>query len=205
LHVIGLTGGIGAGKSAVAAVLQRLGAHVIDADREGHEAYAPGTMGWHRIIAMFGEDLLTDDSHIDRRKLGQLVFGSPQALAWLNSAIHPLIRERIKGKLDGLKDGGCRVAVIDAAVLVQAGWDDLTDEVWTVKVPIEVATERVASSRGLMAWEVRGRIEAQQEMVRQAEARADVVIDNAGTLEELQAKVEQLWNERNLPKGGTHD
>ena len=205
MHVIGLTGGIGAGKSAVAAVLQRLGAHVIDADREGHAAYAPGTMGWRRIIAMFGEDLLTDDSHIDRRKLGQLVFSSPQALAWLNSALHPLIRGRIESKLDGLKREGREVAVIDAAVLVQAGWDDLADEVWTVKAPVDLVAERVASARGLKTWEVRGRIEAQQEMVRQAEARADVVIENSGTLEELQEKVEQLWTERNLAKGGTHD
>lgn len=201
MHVIGLTGGIGAGKSAVAAALEQLGAQVIDADREGHEAYAPGSMGWRRIIAMFGEDLLTEDGHIDRRKLGQLVFGSPQALAWLNSAIHPLIRDRIKSKLDRLKAEGCEVAVVDAAVLVQAGWDDLTDEVWAVKAPVEQATERVAESRGLKPWEVRGRIDAQQEMVRQAEARADTVIDNSGTLQELRAKVEQLWTERNLPIG----
>jgi dephospho-CoA kinase len=192
---------MGAGKSSVAAVLQRLGAEVINADREGHETYAPGSMGWRRIVAMFGEDLLTEDSQIDRRKLGQLVFGNPQALAWLNAALHPLIRERIKSKLEGLEAAGCKVAVIDAAVLVQAGWDDLADEVWVVRAPIEQAAARVAGARGLKDWEVRGRIEAQREMVRQAEAKADTIIDNEGTLDELRAKVTQLWTERNLPMG----
>ena len=182
-------------------MLERLGAEVIDADREGHEAYAPGSMGWRRVIAMFGEDLLTEDSQIDRRRLGQLVFGSPQALAWLNSAIHPLIRDRIASKLERLKADGCAVAVIDAAVLVQAGWDDLADEVWTVRAPAEQAVERIASARGLKAWEAQGRIDAQRDLVRQAEARADTIVDNAGTLSELQAKVEQLWTERNLPTG----
>ena len=192
---------MGAGKSAVAAMLEQLGARVIDADREGHEAYAPGSMGWRRIVSIFGEDLVDEDMQIDRRKLGQLVFGSPQALAWLNSAVHPLIRERIKSKLVRFETERCAVAVIDAAVLVQAGWDDLADEVWMVRAPIGVAAERVAKARGLKAWEAQGRIAAQQELVRQAETKADVIIDNSGSLDELQATVRQLWTERNLPTG----
>ena len=190
---------MGVGKSEVSASLQRLGASIIDADREGHEAYAKGTIGWRRITALFGDDMLTEELEIDRRKLGQLVFGSPQALGWLNSAIHPIIRDRIEAQLGQLRALGCDVAVVDAAVLIQAGWDDLTDEVWCVKAPTGIVAERVAQARGLKTWEVLGRINAQEELVREAEAKASVVIDNAGSIDELQAKVEQLWKARNLP------
>ena len=197
--VIGLTGGIGSGKSAVASILERLGASVIDADREGHESYAQGTIGWRRITALFGDGMLNEDGEIDRHRLGQLVFRSSQAMAWLNSAIHPIIRDRISTKLKQFDALGCRVAVVDAAVLVQAGWNDLTNEVWLVKAPAEQAAERVAEQRGMQTWEVMGRIAAQEQMVMAAEAKAGVIIDNAGSLEELTAQVERLWSERNLP------
>ena len=197
MRVIGLTGGMGTGKSEVATTLERLGASVIDADREGHEAYAKGTIGWRRIGELFGDGVLTDDLEVDRRKLGQLVFSNPQALGWLNSAIHPIIRDRIKAKLGAFAELGCAVAVIDAAVLVQAGWDDLVDEVWVVKAPEDQVVERMAETRGLQPWEVRGRIAAQEELVRESEAKAGVFIENTGTIEELWAKVEQLWNDRN--------
>jgi dephospho-CoA kinase len=188
---------MGAGKSAVAATLERLGASVIDADREGHEAYAKGSIGWRRIGQLFGDGVLTEDLEVDRRKLGQLVFSNPQALGWLNSAIHPIIRDRIKAKLGEFAELGCAVAVIDAAVLVQAGWDDLADEVWMVKAPEDQVAERIAEKRGLQPWEVRGRIAAQEELIRESEAKAGVFIENTGTVEELRAKVEHLWNDRN--------
>ena len=199
MYVIGLTGGIGAGKSTVCATLDRLGASIIDADREGHAAYAKGTIGWRRITALFGDAMLTEELEIDRRKLGQLVFGNPQAMGWLNSAIHPIIRDRIETQLAQLRALGCEVAVVDAAVLIQAGWDDLTDEVWFVKAPADIVAERVAQARGLQTWEVLGRIGAQQELVQEAEAKASVIVDNAGSMEELLAKIEQLWKDRNLP------
>lgn len=199
MYVIGLTGGIGVGKSEVSATLERLGASIIDADREGHAAYAKGTIGWRRITALFGDDMLTEELEIDRRKLGQLVFGNVQAMGWLNSAIHPIIRDRIETQLGQLRALGCEVAVVDAAVLIQAGWDDLTDEVWVVKAPAEIVAERVAQARGLKTWEVLGRINAQQELVQEAEAKAGVVIDNTGSMEELHATIAQLWKDRNLP------
>ncbi len=199
LHVIGLTGGMGVGKSEVSAILERLGASIIDADREGHAAYAKGTIGWRRITALFGEGMLTEELEINRSKLGQLVFGNAQAMGWLNSAIHPIIRDRIEAQLGQLRGLGCAVAVVDAAVLIQAGWDDLTDEVWFVKAPTEIIAERVAQARGLQAWEVMGRINAQQELVQDAETKAGVVIDNTGSIEELREKIEQLWKGRNLP------
>lgn len=198
MRVIGLTGGIGAGKSEVAATLTSLGAKVIDADREGHLTYARGSIGWRRLVELFGDSVLDDDQEIDRPILGRLVFGNPQAMAWLNSAIHPLIRGRLTTRLTEMGEEGIEVAVVDAAVLYQAGWDDLTDEVWLVRARPETVIPRLAAQRGLQPWEARRRIESQG-TTDQAANRADVVIDNAGTLPELRDKVERLWKERSLP------
>ena len=198
MRVLGLTGGIGTGKSEVAAMLQAAGAKVIDADREGHLTYARGSMGWRRLVELFGDSVLGDDEEIDRRTLGRLVFSNPQAMAWLNAAIHPLIRERLIARLAEMRDEGTEVAVVDAAVLYEAGWDDLTDEVWLVKADPGTVIPRLAEQRGLDAAEARRRIEAQVR-VHQAADRADVVIENAGTLQELRDKVERLWKARILP------
>ncbi len=190
---------MGAGKSEVSAKLERLSASIIDADREGHASYAKGTMGWRRITELFGEDVLTEELEIDRRKLGQLVFANPEAMTWLNSAIQPIIRDRIELQLGELRNLACGVAVVDAAVLIQAGWDDLTDEVWFVKAPPDIVAERIARTRGLKAREILGRIKAQQELVQEAETKASVVIRNVGSIKELHVTVEQLWKDRNLP------
>jgi dephospho-CoA kinase len=190
---------MGAGKSEASAMLKRLGARIIDADREGHAAYAKGSTGWQKITELFGKEMLNEELEVDRRKLGQLVFGDAQAMSSLNSAIHPIIRERIQSQLRQFRGCDCAIAVVDAAVLIQAGWDDLTDEVWFVKAPVEIVAERVAQARGLQAWEITGRINAQQELVQEAEAKAGVVIDNAGSMEELLEKIQQLWKVRNLP------
>jgi dephospho-CoA kinase len=206
VRVIGLTGGIGVGKSEVSAALAKLGAHVIDADHEGHQTYARGAFGWRRIMEMFGDAVLTDDQEIDRRKLGELVFGNSQAMAWLNAAIHPLIRARLKIRLEELSSQGAQVAVIDAALLYEAGWDDLADEVWLVRAPAEAVIQRLAAQRGLQDGEVERRIDA-QEPPKRAAARADVIIDNTGNLLELQGTVERLWTERIDPSRGStkHD
>ena len=149
MRVIGLTGGMGTGKSEVAAALAALGAEVIDADREGHLAYRSGTPGWQRVVERFGRDILGSDGQVDRSKLGSLVFGDPRALAALNAAVHPLIRERIEARLAELSAGGTGVVVLDAALLYQAGWNDRTDEVWVVTAPPEAAAERLRAQRGM--------------------------------------------------------
>ncbi len=200
MRVIGLTGGIGAGKSEVAATLATLGAAIIDADEEGHLAYRQGSIGWRRLGELFGESILAENGEIDRRALGELVFNSPQALAWLNAAIHPLIRQQMTQRLAKLRDAGTEVAVVDAALLYQAGWDDLTDEVWAVTAPVETVVERLAAQRGLQPWEAMARVQTQAPPEAVA-LRADVVIENTGELDALRVKVTELWNERILPKG----
>ena len=199
MRVIGLTGGIGTGKSEAAGVLSALGAAVIDADAEGHRAYAKGTIGWRRIVEIFSADLLDDNGEIDRRRLGALVFASPQALAWLNAAIHPLIRRRIIEALDERREAGVDVAVVDAALLYQAGWNDLADEVWAVAASPAAVVERL-KLRGMSPDDIRRRLEAQGQ-TEPLLARADVIIDNSGSLEELSDRIRQLWRQRISPEG----
>ena len=194
MYVIGLTGGIGAGKSTVAVLLVELGAQVIDADKEGHLAYRQGTIGWGRVVTLFGADILDEDGEVDRKQLGELVFGNPDAMALLNSAIHPLIRQSVQRKLDELRQEGAGVAVVEAALLYPAGWDDMVDEVWAVTAPAAAVIPRL-EDRGLAKAEARQRIESQEPPDSQT-ARADVVLENAGTLDELQSMVRRLWEER---------
>ena len=204
MRVIGLTGGIGTGKSEVSATLRALGAEIIDADEEGHRSYLQGTKGWRRLLEIFGDAILSEDGEIDRSKLGQLVFGDPQALTRLNAAIHPLIKGKVSARLRELSQSGTNVAVVDAALLYQAGWDDLTDEVWTVTTPPDRIVERLVAQRGLEEWEARRRIDA-QDPPEAATSRADVIIENSGTLEQLWDSVTRIWSERILARGDSQN
>jgi dephospho-CoA kinase len=194
--VIGLTGGIGSGKSTVAAMLAELGAVVIDADKIGHEIYLPGSEGFRRVVEAFGAEMVATDGTIDRRRLGARVFGDPAALARLNTLVHPLIGDEIRRRIQSALASGDPAAhplVIEAAIMLEAGWR-FFDRIWVVVVSREVAIARVTASRGLARPEVEQRIDAQ---ISNEERRriADVVIENDGTMAELRAKVEAVWRE----------
>jgi dephospho-CoA kinase len=190
--VIGLTGGIGSGKSTVAGMLGELGAVVIDADKVGHEIYLPGTEGFRRVVDAFGPDVVAADGTIDRRRLGERVFANPKELARLNALVHPLIGDEIRRRLQAAfaRNEG-RPIVVEAAIMLEAGWR-FFDRIWVVVVSPEVAIARVAASRGLERREIERRIAAQ---MPNAERRrvADLVIENDGTLAELRAQVEAAW------------
>ena len=204
MQVIGLTGGIGVGKSEVAKALADYGATIIDADAEGHHAYDKGSIGWRRIVEIFSSGILNEDGEVDRSRLGALVFANPQALAWLNAAIHPLIRQRVTQAIAQHRENGVDVAVVDAALLYQARWDDLADEIWVVSAPPGAVAERLRE-RGMTADDIRRRTEAQAG-AEAAFARADVIIDNYGSLDGLRARVQELWQERILSRGNAvHD
>jgi dephospho-CoA kinase len=191
--VIGLTGGIGSGKSTVAAILAALGARVIDADRIGHEVYRPGTEGFRRVVEAFGPGVVGADGTIDRRALGAIVFADPAALARLNALVHPLINAEIARRIaEARADGYAGPIVIEAAILLEAGWRSLAGRLWVVSVDRETAIARVSASRGLTREEVERRIDAQ---TPDAERRrtADVVIDNRGSEAALRAQVEAAW------------
>ncbi|MBM3939999.1 MAG: dephospho-CoA kinase [SAR202 cluster bacterium] len=205
MRVIGLTGGIGTGKSVVASVLASLGAAVIDADKEAHETYRKGSEGWRLIVARFGNEILNAEGEIDRRKLARIVFADPRALQSLNTIVHPLARQRVEWKLRQLRAGGTRAAVVEAVLLYQAGWQTMMDEVWLVRAPRAAVRERLRTGRRMTDEQVAARMEAQAEQERTAMTLADVVLDNDGTEPELREKVRRLWNERISKEGNpTH-
>ena len=190
--VIGLTGGIGSGKSTVAAILGELGAHVIDADKIGHEVYLPGTDGHRRVVEAFGTGVVAADGTIDRRALGAIVFADRAALARLNAVVHPLIGEDIRRRIaTAMHDGSGKPIVIEAAIMMEAGWR-FFDRVWVVMVARETAIARVVASRGVARADVERRL-AVQMSDEERRRLADLVIENDGTPAALRAKVEAAW------------
>lgn len=193
--VIGLTGGIGSGKSEVSRRLRELGAAVINADQVGHQAYAPHSETWREIVHAFGAQVLQENGEIDRRQLGGIVFADPAQRARLNAIMHPRMARMVSDQLDELRAKGCPAAVVEAAVLFEAGWDALVDEVWTVDAPEEEVVARLQARNGLEPAEIRQRIAAQMPAAERA-ARAAAVIRNAGSQETLAATVKELWASR---------
>ncbi|MBI1886707.1 MAG: dephospho-CoA kinase [Chloroflexi bacterium] len=193
MYVIGLTGGIGSGKTAVAEMLRELGAALVQADPVAYEVYAAGTPGWQEVVDAFGRDVVATDGSIDRRKLGAIVFADPEARQRLNAITHPRMKELMRERLAALDAAGTRVTVLEAALLLDAGWDDLTDEVWALSVPAEVAARRTAERMGISVEEARARMKAQLPEEERLK-RADVLIDNGGSLEETRAQVAREWS-----------
>ena len=148
MTVIGLTGGIASGKSTAAAWLKEFGAVVIDADRLGHRVYEPGTSGFEAVVNEFGHDIVAADGTINRQLLGGKVFGAPGEMERLNSIIWPEIRRLISEELADLKRKDPRqIIVLEAAVLIEAGWKDLCDEIWVITVGVPTAVERLKIGR----------------------------------------------------------
>jgi dephospho-CoA kinase len=196
VKTVGLTGGIGSGKSTAARILGDLGAHVIDADRVGHEVYRPGSQGWQRVVECFGRDVVGDDGEIDRKRLGAIVFADPRRLAQLNALIHPLIREEIRRSIEERRAAGSSTPVIvEAAVLIEAKWFTLVDEVWLIVADRDAVYRRVAAQRGLGREAIDARI-GSQSSDEERRRHAAVVIDNSGGEAALRAELTRLWRER---------
>ncbi len=192
MYVIGLTGGIGSGKSTVAAMLAQKGAVVLNADQLGWEVYQPGGPAYEPLIKAFGQEIIAADGSVDRKKLGALVFADPEARQRLNAITHPHIMESLRQRLGELAAKGTQVAVIEAALLLEAGWDALADEIWVTVAPPEVVVERLSRDKGLSRQEALARIGAQlsnEERTR----RARVVIDTDCPLAQTRRIVEREW------------
>lgn len=192
MKTIGLTGSIASGKSEVSRMLAALGARVVDADQVAHQTYAPGTAGQDLLVDAFGAAILDESGAVDRRKLGAVVFGDPERLATLSGIVWPLTRQRVEELQRAAVAEGVAVFVLEAPLLVEAGWLDLVDQVWYVKTAPEAALQRLLT-RGHSEAEAHSRLAARPELAR-AEAAATVVIENSGSLEALQERVHQLWN-----------
>ncbi len=192
MYVIGLTGGIGSGKSTVAQMLEQKGAALLSADTVGHEVYLPGQPAWQEIVDAFGRRIAAADGTIDRRALGAVVFSDREQLRRLNAITHPRMKEMMRVKLEEKKGQGARVAVLEAALLFDAGWDDLTDEVWVTVAPPEVAAARTAERSGISVEEALSRIRAQMSSEERS-ARSRIVIDTDCPLERTRKQVDEEW------------
>lgn len=192
--VIGLVGGIGSGKSVASAMLAELGAEVINADLVGHEVYEPGKPGRDAIVAEFGADVVGADGRIDRKKLGSIVFADGAKLARLNAIVHPLIRAELERRIARARAAGkVRAVVVEAAILLEAGWRSLVDQVWVISARREDVVERLAAQRGMRASEADARI-AKQMTDGERRSAADQVIENVGSLDDLRARLAGLWH-----------
>lgn len=192
---VGLTGGIGSGKSTVAKMLAELGAPSFDADKVGHDIYSPGGPAYKDVIAAFGEGIVAPDGTIDRKKLGPIVFADPAQLKRLESIVHPRMFERMQGMVAQMRAQGVEAPiVIEAAILIEAKWQPLFNEIWLVMAPRERVIERVEAERGLKREQTEARIKAQ---LSDDERRkhSSLVIDNSGTIDDLRASVAVLWRE----------
>jgi dephospho-CoA kinase len=191
---IGLTGGIGAGKSTVAGLLAERGAVVIDADAIAREIVVPGGAALAELVTEFGPRILRADGHLDRAELAALAFGDPEATRRLNAIMHPLIGAEARRRIAASAAG---VVVYDMPLLVETGQAALVDRVVVVDVPEEVQVARAVGQRGLEEGDVRRRMDVQARREDRL-AAADAVIDNSGTREETAAQVDRLWREWGL-------
>jgi len=192
MKVIGLTGGIGSGKSTVSRFLAELGAVIIDADKVGHEAYKSDTDIWREVVAAFGRQILTPNGDIDRKKLGEIVFDKPEALSRLNQILHPRIYDMVKAKIEGYRRQGVDVVVLEAPLLIEAGWASSVDEVWVTAASESTVLRRLEECSGLSEQQSLARIRFQLSSEERIK-HANVVINNDGDINELKSKVEKLW------------
>lgn len=190
MRVIGLTGGIAAGKSTVAALLAERGAEVIDCDRLARDVTAPGTPGLEAVLARFGESLRTPEGGLDRAELACRVFADARALAELEAIVHPLVTAEVDRLL---ACSTAPVVVVEAIKLLEAGYRARCNGVWVVTAPEEVRLQRLESGRGMSPEEARRRLAAQgDDAVKRA--AADEVIVNAGGRDELARAVAEAWS-----------
>jgi dephospho-CoA kinase len=189
---VGLTGGIGAGKSLVSEMLATKGAAIVNADLVGHRSYRKGMPAYERLIAEFGSDILDAEGEIDRGKLGQRVFADPQERERLNDIVWPAMAEMMEQDLKALRARGEPVAVLEAAVLIEAGWGYLADETWVVIASPQVTHQRLVETKEMPPEQAEARIRAQLTN-EERKWYADAVIENNGSVEELQRRVDEVW------------
>ncbi|XP_022598720.1 bifunctional coenzyme A synthase [Seriola dumerili] len=192
-YVIGLTGGSGSGKSSIAKQLEALGAVRIDCDKLGHEVYQPGTAAYHRVVEEFGSDILNEDNTINRRALGKKVFGDQERLKALTNIVWPEIALLVKNTIRQSGEEGKQVCVVDAAVLLEAGWTDMVHEVWVTVIPEDEAVSRITERDGVTTDDALRRLHSQWSNTKQVE-HANVVLSTLWEPEVTRKQVLKAWN-----------
>jgi len=190
---IGLTGGIGSGKSTVSKMLAELGAPIIDADKVAQSTYAPGAGAYKEVIAAFGQGIVAADGTIDRTRLGPIVFADPAQLKRLTDVVWPRTLERMRELTAEMRTKGEKLPiVIEAAILIEANWMPIFDEIWLVTASRDRVIARVERDRGMKPEQTEARIKAQlPDQERQRYAK--LIIRNEGTIEDLRAEVKRVW------------
>ena len=191
--LVGLTGGIGSGKSTVARLLEKLGAVVFDADLLAREAVEPGTPGHAAVIERFGADVLAPGGELDREALASIVFADPAARRDLEQIVHPEVRRLFAEGSEAYRDTD-QVVVFSAPLLVETGMHTAFEVLVVVSATVATQIERLMRQRGMSEPSIRARIDAQAPLEDKA-AAADFLVDNEGSLDELESQVEQLWND----------
>lgn len=194
MRVIGITGGIGVGKSKVSEILVSLGLDVINVDELGHQVYLPFTTGWQEVVQEFGREILTREGEINRSKLRSKVFNDSSALERLNRIAHPKIKHLLSEFILEYRNSGKDLVAFEAALLVEAGWKELADEIWVVTAPKSVIVDRVLSrSPALDKLTIQSMIESQMPQPER-EKSADIIINNSGTINALKKLVKMNYN-----------
>ncbi len=197
--VIGLTGGVGTGKSTVAGMLKRRGAVVLDADRIAHDAIRPGRPAWRDVVRAFGPAVLRADRTVNRRCLAAVVFADPAKRRRLERIIHPRVMRTIRGELARLRRGGrTQAVVLDVPLLVEVGARRLADALVVVTASKATQRRRLAKKHGWSRREVDARSKAQWDLAAKV-ALADHVVDNSGSVQRTRTQVERLWNQLAAP------
>jgi len=187
--VIGVTGNIGSGKTTTVNIFKELGAKIIEADKVGHFLLKREDVK-EKLISIFGKSILDKRNGINRQKLRKIVFNEKEKLEKLNSILHPLIAEEIKREINRTKEG---IIIVEAAILLEAGWDFLVDKVIVVSAPDEVKLKRAQKSRQINILEIEKIMKSQLSEKKMRE-KADFIIENKEGIRELRDKVENLWN-----------
>jgi dephospho-CoA kinase len=195
MKLIGLTGGVGSGKSTVAGILRQLGAEIVDADEASHAVYEPGTDGFEAVVREFGSGIVRD-GRIDRERLGRLVFDDPDRRRRLNAIVHPRVREWMAARTAEAIARGAEIVVQDVPLLYESGLEELYSSVVLVYVPEAMQLERLIQGRGFTDERARAVIAAQLP-IEEKRRRAHHVIDNSGTREETRRQVEEVWAQMN--------
>ncbi len=193
--VIGVTGGVGTGKSTVARMFQQLGAVVLDADRLAHHVMEPKRLAWRRIVKAFGEEILNEDHTINRKRLAGVVFANEARRTQLERIVHPVVLRELKRRLHRVRRSRRIPAVVlDVPLLLEAGAQDMADALVVVTAPPEAQRQRLRKQHGWSEEETDARIAAQWDLSAKA-ALADYVVDNARGVDATRTQVKHIWNQ----------
>tara|TARA_B100001013_G_scaffold319105_1_gene227796 strand:- start:2173 stop:2787 length:615 start_codon:yes stop_codon:yes gene_type:complete len=195
MFVIGLTGGIGSGKTKASEILNSLGAKTINADTFGHCVYKKNTKAWGEIIEEFGQAILDKDGNIVRSKLANRVFASKSELDKLNHICHPEIKKLVIGELDKFRTDEVKIAVVEAAILIEANWQDIVNEVWSIESKTSIIFNRVEKRDNINHSAIQSRIDSQIDNATRIKY-SDIVITNNGTIEELKKNLSGIWKRK---------